>query len=70
MSETQAQLDIYANAVTDRGQQKYKELQRDEELYQLQVKNNATIEKLEAEYTRWKTARLISSSPLQPTLTV
>ena len=57
MSETQAQLDIYANAVTDRGQQKYKELQeqmkqlqRDEELYQLQVKNNATIEKLEAEY--------------------
>lgn len=57
MSETQAQLDIYANAVTDRGQQKYKELQeqmkqlqRDEELYQLRVKNNATIEKLEAEY--------------------
>ena len=57
MSETQAQLDIYANAVTDRGQQKYKELQeqmkqlqRDEELYQLQVKNNATIEKLESEY--------------------
>lgn len=57
MSETQALLDIYANAVTDRGQQKYKELQeqmkqlqRDEELYQLQVKNNATIEKLEAEY--------------------
>ena len=57
MSETQAQLDIYANAVTDRGQQKYKELQeqmkqlqRDEELYQLQVKNNATIENLEAEY--------------------
>ena len=57
MSETQAQLDIYANAVTDRGQQKYKELQeqmkqlqRDEELYQLQIKNNATIEKLEAEY--------------------
>lgn len=57
MSETQAQLDIYANAVTDRGQQKYKELQeqmkqlqRDEELYQLQKKNNATIESLEAEY--------------------
>lgn len=57
MSEVQAQLDVYANAVTDRGQQKYKELQeqmkqlqRDEELYQLQVKNNATIESLEAEY--------------------
>ena len=57
MSEVQAQLDVYANAVTDRGQQKYKELQeqmkqlqRDEELYQLQKKNNATIESLEAEY--------------------
>ena len=57
MSEVQAQLDVYANAVTDKGQQKYKELQeqmkqlqRDEELYQLQKKNNATIESLEAEY--------------------
>ena len=57
MSEVQAQLDVYANSVTDRGQQKYKELQeqmkqlqRDEELYQLQKKNNATIESLEAEY--------------------
>ena len=57
MSEVQAQLDIYAGAVTDRGQQKYKELQeqmrelqRDEELYQLQVRNNATIEGLEADY--------------------
>ena len=27
-----------------------KQLQRDEELYQLQKKNNATIESLEAEY--------------------
>lgn len=57
MSEVQGQLDIYAGAVTDRGQQKYKELQeqmkqlqRDEELYQLQVRNNATIEGLEADY--------------------
>lgn len=57
MSEVQAQLDVYANSVTDKGQQKYKELQeqmkqlqRDEELYQLQKKNNATIESLEAEY--------------------
>ena len=53
MSEVQAQLDVYANSVTDKGQQKYKELQeqmkqlqRDEELYQLQKKNNATIESL------------------------
>lgn len=57
MSEVRAQLDVYANSVTDKGQQKYKELQeqmkqlqRDEELYQLQKKNNATIESLEAEY--------------------
>lgn len=57
MSEVQAQLDVYANSVTDKGQQKYKELQeqmkqlqRDEELYRLQKKNNATIESLEAEY--------------------
>lgn len=57
MSEVQAQLNIYAGAVTDRGQEKYKELQeqmkqlqRDEELYNLQVRNNATIESLEADY--------------------
>lgn len=57
MSDVQAQLDVYANAVTDKGQQKYKELQeqmkqlqREEELYQLEVANNAVIEKLEAEY--------------------
>lgn len=57
MSQVQAQLYIYAGAVTDRGQEKYKELQeqmkqlqRDEELYNLQVRNNATIEGLEADY--------------------
>ena len=48
MSEVAEQLAIYEGAVTDRGQQKYKDLQeellqlqRDEELYNLQVKNNA-----------------------------
>ncbi len=57
MATVQGQLDIYAGAVTDRGQQKYKELeeqmkqlQRDEELYQLQVKNTATIDALQADY--------------------
>lgn len=57
MADVQSQLDIYAGAVTDRGQEKYKELQeqmkqlqRDEELYQLQVKNNAVIEGLEEDY--------------------
>lgn len=57
MADVQSQLDIYAGAVTDRGQEKYKELQeqmkqlqRDEELHQLQVKNNAVIEGLEEDY--------------------
>lgn len=59
MSDVQRQLDIYAGAVTDRGQQKYaelqeqmKKLQREEELYQLQIANNATIERLEADYAQ------------------
>ncbi len=59
MADVQEQLDLYSGAVTDAGQKKYKELQeqmqqlqRDEELYQLQVKNNATIESLEAEYSQ------------------
>lgn len=57
MSEVQAQLDIYKNAVTDAGRKKYAELekemqqlQRDDELYQLQVKNTATIDALQADY--------------------
>ncbi|MBQ8300678.1 MAG: hypothetical protein IJX57_01755 [Clostridia bacterium] len=57
IADVKSQLDVYKNAVTDRGQQKYKELQeqmkqlqREEELYQLEVANNAVIEKLEAEY--------------------
>ncbi len=57
MADVQNQLDVYKGAVTDRGQQKYKDLQeqmkqlqRDEELYQLQVANNAVIEELQAEY--------------------
>ena len=64
MADVQYQLDIYKGAVTDRGQQKYKELQeqmkqlqRDEELYQLQVANNATIESLEAEYKQMEDSK-------------
>ena len=59
IAEKNRLLGFYENAVTDAGQQKYKELleqkeqlERDEQLYQLQVKNNATLEKYEAEYTR------------------
>ena len=64
MADVQNQLDVYKGAVTDRGQQKYKELQeqmkqlqRDEELYQLQVANNATIESLEAEYKQMEDSK-------------
>lgn len=64
MDDIRRQLDIYAGAVTDRGQQKYKDLQeqlkqleRDEELYQLQVDNNAVLERLEADYDRAEDAK-------------
>ena len=54
--EIQAQLDRYKYAVTKEGKDKYeslqeqmKELEREEELYELQKKNNAVIEQMEAE---------------------
>lgn len=64
MDDVRRQLEIYAGAVTDRGQQKYKDLQeqlkqleRDEELYQLQVDNNAVLERLQADYDRAEDAK-------------
>ena len=64
MDDVRRQLEIYAGAVTDRGQQKYKDLQeqlkqleRDEELYQLQVDNNAVLERLEADYDKAEDAK-------------
>lgn len=57
MEETDRLLEIYKNAVTGTGRDKYKELlkqkeqlERDEQLYQLQQNNNAVIEKLQTEY--------------------
>lgn len=57
MTDVKAQMGIYQNAVTTRGQEKYKELQeqlkslqREEQLYNLQTKNNAIIKSLEEEY--------------------
>lgn len=54
--EIQHQLDIYKGAVTQEGKERYKELQeqmkeieREEELYALQKKNNAVIEQMEAD---------------------
>ncbi len=66
IGKVSAQLDIYSDAVTDRGQQKYRELQeqmkklqREEELYQLQVRNNATIEALEDEYKQLEAGKSV-----------
>lgn len=54
--EIQAQLDQYKYAVTKEGKDKYeslqeqmKEIEREEELYELQKKNNAIIEQMEAD---------------------
>ena len=64
IAETARLLGIYKGAVTDRGQQKYKELQeemkrlqREEELYQLETRNNAVIERLETQYERMEDAK-------------
>ena len=58
IAELDKLIGYYQNAVTDTGMEKYKDLLkereklgREEELYQLQVKNNATLEQYEAEYT-------------------
>jgi hypothetical protein len=57
IAELDKLIGYYENAVTDTGMEKYKDLLkereklgREEELYQLQVKNNATLEQYEAEY--------------------
>lgn len=59
LDEVNRLLGIYENAATDQGQQKYKELleqkkqlEREEQLYQLEQKNNAALEELEANYDR------------------
>lgn len=64
IAETARLLGIYKGAVTDRGQQKYKELreemkrlQREEELYRLETRNNAVIERLETQYERMEDAK-------------
>ena len=56
-AQVQADMEKYKNAVTKEGQDKYKELQeqlkqieREEELYNLQQENNAVIKQMEAEY--------------------
>ena len=55
--ELKGELAVYKNAVTEKGKDKYrslldeqKKLRREEELYNLQQKNNAVIEELQAQY--------------------
>lgn len=57
MAETDRLLGIYENAVTESGQKRYKELleqkkelEREEELYELEQEHNAALEELEEEY--------------------
>lgn len=57
MSEVKYQLSVYKNAVTDKGQAKYKELQeqlkklrREEELYELEKASSAALEQLQEDY--------------------
>lgn len=57
MADVRKQLAIYKNSVTEQGVSKYKDLekqmrqlQRDEELYDIQTSNNAVIKKLQADY--------------------
>jgi len=64
LGEVNRLLSIYKNAGTDSGQEKYKELlrrkeqlEREEELYQLEMENNAIIEKLEAEYRQLESGK-------------
>ena len=59
LDEVNRLLGIYENAATEQGQNKYrdlleqkKQLERDEQLYQLEQKNNAALEAMEAEYSR------------------
>lgn len=65
MADLEHQLAIFEGAVTDRGQEHYKDLleqykdaQREEELYQLEVRNNAVIEDLQAEYDELENAKV------------
>ena len=55
--ELKGELAVYKNAVTEKGKDKYrslldeqKKLRREEELYNLQQKNNAVLEELQAQY--------------------
>lgn len=57
MADVRQQLAIYKNSVTEQGISKYKDLekqmrqlQRDEELYNIQTSNNAVIKKLQTDY--------------------
>lgn len=72
ISEVKKQLAIYKNAVTEKGKDKYAELQkqlksleREERIYQLEKSNNAVISKLESEYKIMEDNKKILLSSLQ-----
>lgn len=64
LNEVNRLLGIYENAATEQGREKYqelldqkKQLEREEELYQLQQDNNASLEALEAEYSEMEATK-------------
>ena len=64
LNEVNRLLGIYENAATEQGREKYqelldqkKQLEREEELYQLQQDNNASLEALEAEYAEMEATK-------------
>lgn len=64
LNEINRLLGIYENAATEQGREKYqelldqkKQLEREEELYQLQQDNNASLEALEAEYAEMEATK-------------
>ncbi|MCC8169720.1 MAG: hypothetical protein LIO59_05070 [Oscillospiraceae bacterium] len=70
IAEVKSLMAIYKNAVTEKGKSKYadleeqlKELEREEELYQLEKSDNEIIEKLESEYSAMESdkKKLLSS---------
>lgn len=72
ISETKELLAIYKNAVTEKGKSKYadlqaelKELEREEELYQLQKSNNEIIASLEEEYNAMESDKKLLLSSIQ-----
>lgn len=75
MGELEYQLSIYEGAVTKEGRDKYEslqeeytQLQRDEQIYNLEQKNSAAIERMEEQYAEMEAAKAEELSALKTEL--